>query len=482
MAPPAPSSSSFERVLEQATSAVALVDARDRVLWCNAAYRALAGEEAGRSGSELLGAGLPAIRSALEGARKGRSSTFRSLPVERGPRHEGLLVDVAVQPAGGAGGTLESAVVWVQDASERAQERERARLFYQSYLSSSNPTEVTDAQGVLVDVNPAFERTYGYRREECLGKKPNLVRSRKTPAEIYDRLWKDLLDPSRGYWSGELLNRDRWGKERPVFLTVTAIRDERGQTTHYLGVAVDLTERKAWQRTAEHTDRLASLGQLAAGVAHEINTPLANVMLVSESLRRRSTDPWVLSRVDTISGQAEVAAKIVRGLLDFARRSEPQVTSLDLVPVVREAVTFLRGKRPSEVEVEERYPNGAVPILGDHGQLVQVFTNVLNNAYEAVDGRGWIQVEVARDEGVGRVSVTDSGPGIPAEVFPRLFDPFFTTKPEGKGTGLGLAICHGILLSHHGDIAAENGPDGGARFTVTLPLRGHTAPPSAPAP
>src|SRR5208282_4397004 len=107
-------------------------------------------------------------------------------------------------------------------------------------------------------------------------------------------------------------------------------RTASGEVTHYLGVAVDLSEQRSWELRAAHSERLASVGQLAAGVAHEINTPLANVMLVTESIRRRSTDPWVQGRLETISGQVEAAAKIVRGLLDFARRSEPHLAALDL--------------------------------------------------------------------------------------------------------------------------------------------------------
>ncbi len=396
----------------------------------------------------------------------------RSVALGRTPGSPPRSVDAtlsAITPAPGGGPRF---LLLLVDVTDRLAERERARLHYEAFLTSSNAIEVTDRNGILVDVNPAFERLYGYSRAECLGKKPNLVRSRHTGPELYARLWADLLDPERGHWSGEIINRDRWGRERPVFLTVTAVRDEAGTPTHYLGVAVDLTEQKTLERAAAHSDRLASLGQLAAGVAHEINTPLANVMLIAESVRRRSADPWTRDRAETIVAQVDSAARIVRGLLDFARRSEPQTARLDLLDVARESARFLRGKGSSNVELEERFPDGPLPVLGDRAQLMQVLTNLLLNAYDALEGRpdGQIVLEARRTAEGAEIEVRDSGPGIPADVLPHVFEPFFTTKGEGRGTGLGLAICHGIVQAHGGTIRADNTPVGGARLLVRLPL------------
>jgi PAS domain S-box-containing protein len=409
----------------------------------------------------------PAVDAALE---QQVAATLRSVPLfldGTTPR----FCDVEVQPLPSRDGPARAVVV-VHDVTERVTEHERARLFYSSFLTSTNAMEVTDRDGVLVDVNPAFERIYGYSREECIGRKPNLVRSGKTPAEVYERMWEDLTDPRRGSWSGEMMNRDRKGRERPVFLTISAIRDESGTTTHYLGVAVDLTEQRSWERRAAHADKLASIGQLAAGVAHEINTPLANIMLITEGLRRRSSDPATLGRVDAIAEQSRIAAEIVRGLLDFARRGEPRVADIDLVAVCRDTVAFLRGKQPTNVEVEDRYPAGAVTVSGDRGQLVQVITNILNNAYEVLDHGGRIILEVRAVRDRAEVEILDSGPGISEEALPHIFEPFFTTKEEGKGTGLGLAICHGIVQAHHGTIRARNVPGAGACFVISLPLVG----------
>jgi PAS domain S-box-containing protein len=456
---------------------VAVIEVPGRLRWANPAYFAAAGQSPSLVGRDLReivdvdGTLGPAVREAIGRAlQSGTPETVRTVRVKdpRGPGDAYVDIELRPIPTGPTG--TGRVVLLVHEVTDRVRERRQAELFYAAFVTSSNAIEITDGQGILVDGNPAFERTYGYSRAECIGKKPSLVRGRSTPPELYRRMWAELTDPTRGYWSGELQNKDRWGKERPVFLTITAIRGDSGVATHYLGVAVDLSEQRSWERVAGHADRLASLGQLAAGVAHEINTPLANVMLVTESLRRKTNDPVVRARLDTITAQVDVAAKIVRGLLDFARRSEPQIVELDLRDVTHDTVEFLKGKQSENVEFDVRLPAEKVPIHGDRSQLIQVLTNILNNAYDAMEGEGRIRIEVRRDGDDAEVEIVDSGPGISDEALPHIFEPFYTTKPQGQGTGLGLAICHGIVQTHHGTMVARNLPEGGASFLITLPL------------
>lgn len=464
--------------LETLPIGLAVIVAPGTISWANTSYFQITGRQPETVGTDFHqiveedGTWAAPIRSAVDAALASETaSTFRSVRARYRHQPGGVYLDVDVRPLPAWPGEPTRALLIIRDVSDRVEEHRRALLFYESFRSSTNPMQLTDAQGIMIDVNPAYERVYGYSRAECIGQRPSLVRSRHTPAEVYERMWKDLTDPQRGYWSGEVLNRDRQGRERPVLLTITAIRTPAGEVTHYLGVAVDLSEQRSWELRAAHADKLASVGQLAAGVAHEINTPLANVMLVAESLRRRSQDPWVLSRLDTMTEQIDVAARIVRSLLDFARRETPHVTELDLVSVARESVEFLKGKQSADVEVEEAYPSGPVLVLGDRGQLMQVLTNILNNAYDAMTGKGVIRLRVRAKDDRAEIEIVDSGPGISLESLPHIFEPFYTTKPEGQGTGLGLAICHGIVQSHHGSIVARNVPGAGAGFLISLPLR-----------
>jgi len=464
----------FEATFQRGPMGAILLDAEGRIARTNPAFRELLGLEQDPVGShltELLASGgdrLEAARSRAQSEAKSRSlHGFRLEAPDRKRRH---TVDIEFYPQSDESGGATGVLVVLHDRTGAHQDAAAsARLFYQAFMHSTNAMELTDRDGFLTDVNPAFERIYGYRREEAIGRRPNLVASPRTQRETYEQMWKELLDPKAGSWSGELVNRDRNGVEHPVLLTITAIHGEDGVITHFLGVAVDLTELRGLERQAMHSDRLVSLGQLAAGVAHEINTPLANIMLIAESVRRRTSDPWTRARVDSLLHQTESAARIVRGLLDFARRPEPMVGEFDLGDSVRAAVGFVEGKHAAGVSVEVVAPREPLRVRGDRDQIGQVITNLLNNAYDALNGEGRIEVRLAADNRRVHLSVRDDGPGISADVLGHLFEPFFTTKSEGKGTGLGLAICHGIVQSHGGTIDVQSEVGKGSTFSVHLP-------------
>lgn len=464
----------FDATFEPASRCALLLDESGTILRANEAFRRFLGTTeilAGRRVHDVLGTGgetiLAASQRACEGGRNASLPSVTLEPPQHRRRHH---VDIEVYPqAPGEDGRRDVLVILSDRTGNPAERLGSTGVFYQAYLHSTNAMELTDPDGFLVDVNPAFERIYGFPREELIGQRPSVVASGKTDRSVYDAMWRDLHDPHLGAWSGEIVNRDRSGVEHPVLLAINAVRAADGTLTHFLGVAVDLTERRAWERQAMHADRLASLGQLAAGVAHEINTPLANIMLISESVRRRSTDPWAQGRLDSLLEQAESAAKIVRGLLDFGRRPDVNVTEVDLAVVASASIAFLRGKQSADVEVTLEGPPGRVVVHGDREQIAQVVTNLLNNAYDALDGHGQIRVTVDSEASWAHVRVSDDGPGIPSDVQAHLFEPFFTTKPEGKGTGLGLAICHGIVQSHGGTIDVESVVGRGTTFDVRLP-------------
>jgi PAS domain S-box-containing protein len=465
----------FESTFERGPVGAALLSEKGTIVRANPAFRSLAGprtEVEGHSLSELFVRGGAELEAALDRAVRERTpETVVGCVLEPPPRDRRHTVDAELYPQSEEGGRSTGTLVVLRDRTALGLSRsDSTLLFYQAFLHSTNPMELTDRDGFLVDVNPAFERIYGYPREELLGRKPSLVASGKTDRSVYERMWHDLVDPKVGAWSGEVTNCDRSGKEHPVLLSITAVRDGAGAITHFLGVSVDLTERRAWERQAMHAERLASLGQLAAGVAHEINTPLANITLIAESIRRRTGDAWTRDRVASLLEQTDSAARIVRGLLDFGRRPEVRIGEFDLGETVRAAAGFLRGKQAAGVELEVAAPDSPTLFRGDREQIRQVVVNLLNNAYDALGDRGRIEVALGVADGWAEVRVSDTGPGISPEVRPHLFEPFFTTKPEGKGTGLGLAICHGIVESHGGTIEVESEPGKGATFVVKLPL------------
>ena len=423
------------------------------------------------------------LRSSLERAlQQQESSSIRATRYKNRAGKE-LLLDVEFHPIFAADGELQEVILLFSDVTAGPYQAGRAAMFYQAFLHSSNAIEITDRDGVYVDVNPAFERIYGFQREEIVGRRPKLISSPKTPRQVFVDMWAALRDPARGEWSGEIINVDRTGREHPVVLEISGLRNSQGELAYFVGVATDLTELKLLQLQSIRTERLASLGQLAAGVAHELNTPLANIMLIAESLQRRAPSPWVASRAESIVGQVDVASRVVAGLLDFGRYHAPLTEEVELASLVEEAVRFVQGKRSPNVRVvtELNTPGLHVPV--NRVQVLQVLVNILSNAYDAMNDQGQIHIESRLDGDWVEIKIADTGPGIPDAVLPHIFEPFFTTKTDGKGTGLGLAICHGIVTSHGGTLAVQTVLGKGTTFTIRLPLAGPKkgAPPPATA-
>ncbi|HEY6005144.1 MAG TPA: ATP-binding protein, partial [Anaeromyxobacter sp.] len=222
------------------------------------------------------------------------------------------------------------------------------------------------------------------------------------------------------------------------------------------------------------SEKLATVGRLAGGVAHEVGNPLGAIAGYAELARARLAGGSagageVADLLSRISAEAARIDAIIRDLLDFARPSDLALAPVPLAGVVEGAVRLARMQpRFRRVEVAVELPADLPPVRADERRLGQVLLNLLMNAGDAMEGGGAVRI-AARAEGEHvRVDVADRGPGILPEHLPRLFDPFFTTKPPGKGTGLGLAVCHGIVESLGGEIAAENGPSGGAVFSLKL--------------
>ncbi len=216
-------------------------------------------------------------------------------------------------------------------------------------------------------------------------------------------------------------------------------------------------------------DRLATVGKLAAGVAHEVGNPLAGIMGYVSLIRTRAKDkPEVVELLDPVEKELKRIDQIVRSLLDLGRPSKSGVSVIALGPLVESAVKLLSASSEfRNVQIDLQVPP-EVRARGEAGPLSQVLINLLLNAAQAMASRGTIEIRAALGSTVV-LTVADSGPGIPADVLPRLFEPFFTTKGAGKGTGLGLAVSRHLISSAGGTLEAGNRPEGGAIFTITLP-------------
>jgi PAS domain S-box-containing protein len=247
---------------------------------------------------------------------------------------------------------------------------------------------------------------------------------------------------------------------------------ERGQRIGVSVVVRDATTERAMRIQGRETDRLARVGTMAAGVAHEINGALTAIIGATALVDDRRLDPADRGALATAHAEAQRAARTVRVILDFSRRTAHHHEPVAVAEVLERAVALRRfDPRSHDVEFALQVPRDLPMVMGDVQELLQVFLNLLVNAEQAVRGRPErrVTVEAHRTENGVEIGVADSGPGIPPEHLESVFKPFYTTKPRGEGAGLGLAIARGVVVEHQGTIRAERAAEGGARLVVTLP-------------
>jgi len=267
----------------------------------------------------------------------------------------------------------------------------------------------------------------------------------------------------------------------PVWMTVHLLRYAAGREVCTVSYAQDVHHLVEMERKLEevqmqliHADKMASLGKLAAGVAHEINNPLGGILLFGGLLLEDMdfSDPR-RQDMDRIVQEARRCREIVNSLLDFAHQKKRYHEPVDMNAAVEQCLSLLGNKAIFHNIRLEKHLGASLPLVtGNPSQLKQVFTNIVTNAVDAMEGEGVLTVTSAFDEAEAEVRVcfSDTGPGIPAEVRGRIFDPFFTTKEPGKGTGLGLSLSYNIVRMHHGDIRVQDAPGGGTTFTVAIPV------------
>jgi len=269
--------------------------------------------------------------------------------------------------------------------------------------------------------------------------------------------------------------------------TLSQVRDQRGRVTGATLFFKDLTRVEQIEERERLRDRLAALGEMAAAIAHEVKNPLAGIEVMAGLLKRQLAENQDAQTIlKDIIKEAKMANAIVVEVLDFVRPIRLQVEEIRLDEAVRDAVSMAESHRNrGGIEVSLSFPDDLPGIQGDPHQLRQIFTNLLTNAFEAMNGTGRVSISAAQlpaeeEVAVGsdvkavpliQVDVSDSGPGVPAEVMDKMFSPFFTTKPQGSG--LGLAIVRKIVDAHDGRIDVSARPEGGARFRITLPVTGN---------
>jgi len=339
-----------------------------------------------------------------------------------------------------------------------------------------------DIAGNFTFVNDALCRTMGYSREEILGKNYRML----TAEDDWEKLFKffNQVYRERRPQKGIIFKTIRKDGSTGVGeLVALPMRDEKGEVIGFRGVGRDISERikaeeerKELERRAHLAARLASVGEMASGIAHEINNPLTGVIGYAQLLLARKDLPEdIRPALEVINDSAQRVASIIRRLLTFARQYKPERRQV-LINEVVEAALRLRTYhlQTSNIKVTTQFARDLPVTIADAGQLQQVFLNIIMNAEAAMkqiprQGRLLVKTELV-DSDIIRISFKDNGPGIAPEHLERIFEPFFTTSEVGEGTGLGLSVCHGIITEHKGRIWAESQPGKGATFFIDLPV------------
>jgi len=324
---------------------------------------------------------------------------------------------------------------------------------------------ITDHVGKLRYVNPAWTEIYGYSRAEALGQSPNILRSDLHDASFYRDIWRDILDLEIGFWKGQVVNLAKDGHLVPVLLTITPFSDENRINVGYMGIAVDLSEQKHLQRQLLQQDRIASIGLLASGLAHEIGNPLAVMQGRAELLLHDiHGNPSAEVNVGIIQSQIERISNLIQSLLRVSRVPESiKLSDVMLEPIIKEVIILL-GENIRKSDIDIRVVNVDQTLLAEESFLQQMLLNLLINSIHAIEERtptpnlprGLIEITAQSSQSGCVICVLDNGVGISKENLPKVTDPFFTTKPAGVGTGMGLAIVAKIVGEMQGFLKVES--------------------------
>jgi PAS domain S-box-containing protein len=436
--------------------------------------------------SEILGRKLfdafpafhqePEFRELLEKAAEQRAPQQAQRLRHRSQKKGLRYLNVRVAPIGDGGGKISGFRVLVHDVTERQQSEEtldRYRKYVQTILQdAADAIIVLDENDRIVMWNRGAEALYGWKAEEVLGK-PITIIVPNDPRSQREIEWISKEVQKKGYvrnWEAERITRD--GRKVLINLTRTAIYDSDGRFVGSSIIARDVSEQRRIEQQLIQSEKLSAVGQLAAGIAHEIGSPLTAISSLAQVLIERSDDEFFRERLSLIRKEVDRIARIVRELVDFSRPVAQTVERLNPNSLVEEAVRIVGyDRRLKHKQIHLELQPDVHPVEGGYDQLLQVLVNLLLNAADAIEsvpnGQVWVRTENRGDEVL--ISVRDNGVGIPPENLPHIFDPFFTTKKPGKGTGLGLWVCLNVIRNLNGRIEVESEPGKGATFRVFLP-------------
>lgn len=403
-----------------------------------------------------------------------------------GRRRDGSLFPAEITISGYTSGER---LITVRDVTDRKLAEERLRMAAKVFESTTEGIVVIDKKGIVQSVNNAFSDITGYSAGEVVGRYPPLIESGLHDAGFFSSIAESLQ--GSGNWQGEIRVRRKKGDIYTAWLSISVIKDDSGRTTHYAVVFSDITERirlaEEKQRLIEQTARaqkLASLGTISAGIAHEINQPLNSIKVIVDGMlywqkKGRPPEPEkIIENLQKISARASRIDEIIKHMRSFVSVGNPsKMDFCSLNNTVSGALGMVGHQLSSHgITIRKDLEKNLPPVVGNANRLEEVAVNLLVNAMQALDSVGrQDKLIVCRTGTEGSsvfLEVSDNATGISGDILEKIFDPFFSTKKAGEGMGLGLSIVQSVVSGLNGEITAANNGDGGATFRVTLPAAG----------
>jgi PAS domain S-box-containing protein len=368
-----------------------------------------------------------------------------------------------------------------QDTRMKELELDRDRLaskleLNQQYLK--NILHSSDQAIMMVDKNEKFiawnkgaEKIFGYTEDEIVGKNSSYL---FPEGDKYIKELKQIIEDAKKIGYKSIVETERKKKNGELITVRLSVSRLPSNNAEYAGRSIiikDYTEFKRLQAQIDQSEKLAVIGQLAAGVAHEIGNPLTSISALVQILQRRSQDQFMSEQLVNIKENIERITKIVRELVDFSRPPSYETTIQDITDVIKTALGIVKyDKRIRKVKFDTDFKDVLPTVRVAADQLLQVIINILINALDAIEGNGTISLKSDYDKNNIYVEITDDGCGMDEETVAKIFDPFFTTKEVGKGTGLGLSVSYGIIKRFNGEIKVESELNKGSSFIISLPI------------
>ena len=381
---------------------------------------------------------------------------------------------------------LDLVIVSFNDITARKAAEAEAHKLSQAVHQAGESILITNSEGIIEYVNPAFTSLTGYTPEEAVGEKAIYSDSSKEHSQVFEEIERSVFKGET--WKGKVTDKKKSGDEYPTMMTISPIKNDHDEITHFVVFHQDLSELEALEEQFRQAQKMESIGTLVGGIAHDFNNVLAGITGNIYLAKKMASElPDVLVRLTTIEKLSFQSADLIKQLLTFARKGRVDLKEIPLNPFVKETFNFLRASIPENIKMTKNITSDLMIVNGDATQLHQVIMNITNNARDALEKVIDPEINftlkkfnaddafVQNHEGsilgpYAHLIIEDNGSGIPKQDLEHLFEPFFTTKEVGKGTGLGLAMVFGAISSHQGIIEVKSEEGKGSNFHVYLPL------------